>query len=343
MVSTRTARPGGRGGEIRLRSSVAPRRAPARCYRGVMAATLFELTLADLPAATDVLAAGCGFDRAPLVAAEKLFGPSPRGTPVAFGARLGGILLGVAAACGDRVRLIAVHPAARGQGLGSLLLGACEAEIWKTAARRARTLDEPGNYLAPGIDEDNHQVVSWFERRGYVRRDQHESLLVDVRTNPRVSVTRAAELAERARARGYEIRRARRDEAEDLSAVISIGFGGAWPHEVERALAFDPPGVHLACRDGRVAAFAAHDGNNQGLGWFGPSGTWPEHRGQGLGEALLVACMVDIAERHPVAEIAWIGPREFYERTVGTIGCRKFAVLTRDHPGRKTTVPPPHP
>lgn len=308
-----------------------------------MVPTLAELTLADLAAATDVLAAACGFDRAASVAAEKLFGGSPRGAPVAFGARLGGILLGVGAACGDRIRLIAVHPAARGQGLGSALLAACETAIWRTAARRARTLDEPGNYLAPGIDEDNHEVVAWLERRGYVRRDQHESLLVDVRTNPKVSVARAAELAERARARGYEVRRAASAEAEAISAAISIGFGGAWPLEVERALAFDPPGVHVAMHDGRLAAFAAHDGNNQGLGWFGPSGTWPEHRNQGLGEALLVACMVDIAERHPVAEVAWIGPREFYERTVGTIGCRKFAVMTRDHPARKTTIPPPHP
>ena len=307
-----------------------------------MQATLAELTLADLPTATEVLAASCGFDRAAAVAGEKLFGPSPRGTPIAFGARKGGILLGVAVACGDRIRLIAVHPAARGEGLGHALLAQCETAIWRTAARRARTLDEPGNYLAPGIDESNHSLIEWFERRGYVRRDQHESLLVDVRTNPKVCDVRAAELAERARARGYEIRRARRDEAEALSAAISIGFGGAWPHEVERALAFDPPGVHLAIHDGRLAAFAAHDGNNQGLGWFGPAGTWPEHRGQGLGEALLIACLNDIAQRHAVAEVAWIGPREFYERTVGTTGCRNFVVLTRDHPSRKTTIPPHH-
>lgn len=305
-----------------------------------MAVTLVELTLADLAAATDVLAAACAYDRAAAVAAEKLFGPSPRGTPIAFGARLGGILLGVAATCSDRIRLIAVHPAARGQGLGSALLAACEAAIWKTAARRARTLDEPGNYLAPGIDEQNHEALSWLARRGYVRRDERESLLVDVRTNPRVSQVRAAELAARAAVRGYEVRRAARGEAEAISAAISIGFGGAWPLEVERALTFEPPGLHVACRGGRLAAFAAHDGNNQGLGWFGPSGTWPEHRGVGLGEALLVACLVDIAERHPVAEIAWIGPREFYQRTVGSIGTRTFAVMTRDHPSKRTTLPP---
>ena len=149
------------------------------------------------------------------------------------------------------------------------------------------------------------------------------------RSNPKVSEARAAELAERARARGYEIRRAGRDEAEALSAAISIGFGGAWPHEVERALAYDPCGVHVALHDGRLAAFAAHDGNNQGLGWFGPAGTWPAHRGRGLGEALLLACLVDVAAARAVCEVAWIGPRPFYEKAAGIAGERRFWPMTK--------------
>lgn len=305
-----------------------------------MVATLAALDPGDLPAARDLLRASCAHDRAAQVAEEKLFGVSPRGAPVAFAARKGGILIGVAATCGDRVRLVAVHPAARGEGVGSQLLGACEAEVWKGAARRARMLDEPGNYLAPGVDVANVDAIAWLGRRGYIRRDEHTNLLVDVRTNPRVTVARAVELVARAAERGYEVRRARRDEAEALSAAISIGFGGAWPFEVERALASDPPGVHVASRDGRLAAFAAHDGNNRGLGWFGPAGTWPEHRGQGLGEALLVACLVDIAAAHPTAEIAWIGPREFYQRAVGVVGERTFAVMTKDSPFKRSTIPP---
>lgn len=305
-----------------------------------MVATLSELTPSDLPAARDLLAAACTFDRVAAVAEEKLFGLSPRGAPSSFGARLGGILVGVGVASGDRVRLIAVHPAARKQGIGSALLAECERVIWSNAARRARVCDEPGNYLAPGIDVDNADTVDWLERRGYQRRDEHENLVVDVRTNPKVSAARATELADRAAARGYEVRRARPDEVEDLSAAISIGFGGAWPFEIERACCNAPCGLHVAARDGRIAAFAARDGNNRGLGWFGPAGTWPEHRGQGLGEALLIAALVDIAVDHERAEIAWIGPKEFYEKTVGTVRARRFAVMTRDAPGRRSTIPP---
>jgi GNAT superfamily N-acetyltransferase len=113
---------------------------------------------------------------------------------------------------------------------------------------------------------------------------------------------------------------------------VSIGFGGAWPFEIERAATRTPCGLFVAERDGRIAAFAAHDGNNRGLGWFGPAGTWPEHRGQGLGEALLIACLVDVAAHQARSEIAWIGPREFYTRALGPLATRKFAVLTRDAP-----------
>ena len=305
-----------------------------------MVATLVELGLDDLPAARDVLAAACAHDKVAVVAHEKLFGVSPRGTPRTFGARKGGILVGVAAVCGDRVRVIGVHPAARGEGIGGQLLTACEPAIWQSAARRARLCDEPGNYLAPGIDLANAATIRWLERKGYIRRDLHTNLLVDVRTNPKVTPERGAELVARAAARGYQIRRAERSDSENLSAAISIGFGGAWPFEIERALCGEPSGVFVAWRAGRPAAFAAHDGNNQGLGWFGPAGTWPEHRGQGLGEALLVCCLLDIAVHHSVAEIAWIGPREFYEHAVGIVGERTFAVMTKDSPFKRATIPP---
>jgi GNAT superfamily N-acetyltransferase len=305
-----------------------------------MGATLAALEPADLAAACDVLHAACAHDKASLVAEEKLFGASPRGMPTAIGARKGGILIGVAATCGDRIRVLAVHPAARGEGIGGMLLKACEEQIWQNAARRARLLDEPGNYLAPGVDMSNADTIRWLEHKGYVCRDKHINLIVDVKKNPKVSAERAADLAARAAAQGYEVRRGAPHDSESLSAAISMGFGGAWPFEIERALCVEPPGVHVAWHDGRPAAFAAHDGNNQGLGWFGPAGTWPEHRGHGLGEALLIACLVDIAAAHDTAEIAWVGPREFYEKAVGVIGERTFAVMTKDSPFKRATIPP---
>ena len=152
-------------------------------------------------------------------------------------------------------------------------------------------------------------------------------MLIDVRGNPRVSAERAADAA--TRATGYEIRRARGDETALLDAVATE-FGGAWPFELARSLGHSPAGVHVALRDGAYCAFAAHDGNNRGLGWFGPTGTWPAHRGRGLGEALLLACLFDVAAEHDRCEVAWIGPRPFYDKVAGVAADRRFVLLARD-------------
>jgi GNAT superfamily N-acetyltransferase len=294
------------------------------------------LLRSHLPFAELVLADACAFDRASDVAEEKLFGPGPLsapragspppelGQPVAFGAwNDASEVVGVAATCGKWLRVLAVAPGARHRGAGSALLAACE----QAGARR--TLDQPGNYLAPGIDVRNTETIAWLERRGWQKAgDPRTNVLIQVRDNPRVTAERVAELTAAASAKGYEVRRARRDETSLLDAVAGE-FGGAWPHELSCALRYREPGVHVALKDGLYCAFAAHDGNNAGLGWFGPTGTWPAHRGQGLGEVLLLACLVDVAAEHSRCEVAWIGPRPFYDKVAGIVEDRHFVVLTK--------------
>ncbi len=278
-----------------------------------------------------MLDAACAFDRAADVAAEKLFEPGPSGDPQAFGAwGEDDQLVGVAAVAARWLRVIAVVPAARSRGAGSALLEACVAAARAAGQPRLRTLDEPGNYLAPGIDERNTNAIGWLERRGWRRSGEpRHNVLIDVRGNPRVSAERAAELARVAATRGFEIRRAYPDE-HALLAAVTAEFGGAWPFELARALDHQPAGVHVALRAGTYCAFAAHDGNNRGLGWFGPTGTWPAYRGRGLGEALLVACLVDVGVEHARCEVAWIGPRAFYDKVAGIADDRRFALLVRE-------------
>jgi len=303
--------------------------AAAVCYRRRV--RIDALNRSELAAAAEVLAAACPYDRAAPVADEKLFGDGPSGPPRAFGAWDGGALAGVAAVAGDRLRVLAVAPGARGRGIGGALLEACVDAARGAGHRRLHALDQPGNYLAPGIDERNTEAIAWLLRRGWQRPPRalpRVNLLVDVRGNPRVSAARADELAARAAAAGYEIRRADPDEHALLPAVAAE-FGGAWPFELASALRHEPAGVHVALHREAYCAFAAHDGNNRGLGWFGPAGTWPAHRGRGLGEALLLACLVDVADTHAQCEVAWIGPRPFYEKAAGVAGERRFVVLER--------------
>jgi mycothiol synthase len=303
------------------------------------------LDRAELAAATRLLATACEFDRADVVADEKLFGAGPSGVPRAFGAWDGDALVGVAAICARYLRVLAVVPAARRRGVGSALLDACERGARDAGEKRLRALDQPGNYLAPGIDERNVETIAWLEKRGWRRDgDPRSNVLIAVRDNPRVTIERAEELVSAARARGYEIRRARQPEYELLQAV-QTEFGNAWPFEVARALGYQPitgqtvatsqsfqgvSGVHVALLDDTYCAFAAHDGNNRGLGWFGPTGTWPDHRGKGLGEALLLACLVDVAVDHERCEVAWIGPRPFYEKSAGIVEDRRFVAILKD-------------
>jgi GNAT superfamily N-acetyltransferase len=276
-----------------------------------------------------VLDRACAFDRAGVVADEKLFGAGPSGAPQPFGAWEGDVLVGVASVAADRIRVLGVTPDARKRGTGAALLDACCAAARATGVTTLRTADQPGNYLAPGIDHRDTETLGWLERRGWRRHpDLRVNVLINVRDNPRVSAARAAQLAAEAARAGYQIRRARRDERALLEAITDE-YGGAWPFEVGQALGFDPPGVHVAVRGASYAAFAAHDGNNRGLGSFGPTATWLEHRGRGLAAALLVACLVDVAAHHPQCEVAWIGPRAFYDKVAGITAERRFVVLSR--------------
>ena len=79
-----------------------------------------------------------------------------------------------------------------------------------------------------------------------------------------------------------------------------------------------------------MIGFAAHDANNVGTGWFGPMGTAPEFRGRRIGEVLLKRCLADTrAQGLTQATIPWVGPTEFYERTVRARITRRFVRLEK--------------
>ena len=283
-----------------------------------------------LAPAQTLLASACPFDPAARVAEEKLFGASPAPETVTLAARDGERLAGVAVVSGRWLRLLAVDPAVRRRGVGSALLAEAEARARGWGATRLRTGDQPGNYLAPGVDVRNQALLHFFARHGYREGARYENLAVPLVGNDRVTVARAEALAGAAAARGAEVRRARPEDTSALLTFARDAFAPAWAFEVERALGNDPPGVHIAVAGGAVVAFACHDGNNRGLGWFGPAGTAPELRGKGIGQALLIPCLVDIAAAgHTEGVIAWIGPRRFYEEAAGARSDRSFVVLEK--------------
>ncbi len=123
---------------------------------------------------------------------------------------------------------------------------------------------------------------------------------------------------------GFEARRAGAGDREALSALVGR-YWPAWLDELRRALGNAPPTVYLASRGGEVLAFAAWDANNRGTGWFGPMGTAPAARRQGIGQLLLFHCLEDIRARgQRYATIPWVDPVEFYRRCAGAAVERVF-------------------
>ncbi len=296
--------------------------------------SLRPLAEKDLGEASVLMQTALPYDRISVVAREKLFGDNGTRAGRAIGAmdRRTGRLLGVLAQAGRWIKVLAVQKEERGRGIGGALLEDARRALPKDAdARqqatplRLRIGDHPGNYLSPGIDERYQEGRTFFLRRGFHEVGRVQNLRALVRQNPLVTQDRALELREQAASLGYVVRRAKAADASSLLAMIGREFARVWALEVARAMAGD--GVHAAfLPSGEPVAFAAHDGNNRGLGWFGPMGTLTTHRGKRLGEALLLACLLDVSDRPEGGTIAWVGPVEFYRRACGARMDREFVV-----------------
>ena len=272
-----------------------------------------------------------------VVAEEKLFGGDPPGrvSGVLAARRDGGRLLGVAAWAGRWLKLLAVDPAARGRGVGAALLAACEAAARVAGAQVVRTLDHPGNYVSPGLDDRYDH--GWLRRRGYAVVEKNRNLRVALGGNALVTRARADAAGARVAAAGLRIvKLASTSTSTEFAAVLALAekaFAPVWAFELAKATR-GPGGVFAAFRGDAAVGFAAIDGNNAGLGWFGPAGTLPDERGRGIGEALLLECLLAAQARgRDHAIIAWIGPEEFYRKVAGAVPDRSFVVLSRSLAG----------
>ncbi len=264
------------------------------------------------------------FDAISVVANEKLFGSNGKRAGTALGAWDGQTLVGVLATAGRWIKLIAVAPSHRRRGIGSSLVNAAQKSA---GTSQLRVCDHPGNYLSPGIDARYTDAQKFLESCRFKVIGEVFNLRAQLVNNPRITDGKKAELVEKAASKGYVVRRAERAEELPLGGWIEHTFAPVWAHEMLLALAGPRQAVHLAFKDDVPVAFACADGNNQGLGWFGPAGTSEEHRGAGLGEALLISCLLDVRDTPEGGVIAWVGPREFYRKVCGAVEDRKFLVF----------------
>ena len=124
-------------------------------------------------------------------------------------------------------------------------------------------------------------------------------------------------LAQQAEA-GIDIRRAIAAEKNVVVNWVRHSFYPEWVSECEVAFSRQPVTCYIAVKGVQLVGFACHDATYRNF--FGPTGVSETHRGQGIGQALLLACLHAMAAQgYGYAIIGGGGPAEFYTKVVGAI------------------------
>lgn len=123
---------------------------------------------------------------------------------------------------------------------------------------------------------------------------------------------------EKPRANGFEIRKPIGPEKHVIIDWIKTHFNAGWGSEAEMAIMNRPITCFIATKDRKVYGFGCYDATVRGF--FGPTGVDEATRGQGIGAALLLACLHDMhAMGYAYAVIGGAGPTKFYEKVVGAV------------------------
>lgn len=263
-----------------------------------------EATLADLEPLTTLLRRANNTPHDLVrVAQEKCFGEGMKGAPAV---RVFGDFAGVSVTCGEALRILAVAPEQRRHGIGSALL--------RDAESRGVSLigAEAGNYFTPGVLASDAATIAFFRSRGY----QESARTLNLEAEPQLSDPFP------------DVRRATHSDRQRVLDFIRHDFGAIWQFEASHAFDAVEPTIFYAEENGTVVGFAAHDVNNRGLGWFGPTGVRKSLRGKGIGSRLLRASLGDLRRLgYSRVVIPWTDAVEFYQRACGARVTEHFVVL----------------
>ena len=117
---------------------------------------------------------------------------------------------------------------------------------------------------------------------------------------------------------GIKIRKPIGSEKSLLVQWVRENFGDFWANEMDIGLSRLPISCYIAQHEKEVIGFACYDA--AALGYFGPVGVLEAFQGQGIGKALMLACLIEMRLKgYGYAIIGWVGPQEFYEKTIGAI------------------------
>ncbi|WP_412070133.1 GNAT family N-acetyltransferase [Rubrivirga sp. IMCC43871] len=283
----------------------------------------------DLGAAHALWASGAPLDPlAPDALADLLWGDGANALAAESDGRLVGLGAGALWPVADEVRgsvrAVLVARDARRQGVGTALLAGVETDLRQRGAAEARLVEGAPVYLTPGVDARATDALAFVDSRGYVPFAESVDLAADL-DQPLGTADDETRLA----AAGVAVHRASEADRAGLTALLDAHWP-AWQAEADRALAQDPPPLHVAVRDARVLGFAAHSVTPLARGRFGPMGTAPEARGLGIGAVLLRRCLRDLRDDgRPQVVIGWAAALPFYESAVGASVARRYRRLAK--------------
>ena len=119
-------------------------------------------------------------------------------------------------------------------------------------------------------------------------------------------------------AAGITVRRALPPERHLILDWIGPRFSDFWVSEAATGMSQMPPTLLIAVRDKQLLGFACYD--TTAKGFFGPTGVDESARGQGIGEALLLATLRAMRDAgYAYAVIGDPGPVEFYQKRLDAL------------------------
>ncbi|TWV30472.1 GNAT family N-acetyltransferase [Streptomyces misionensis] len=229
-----------------------------------------------------------------------------------------------------------VDPAARGHGLGRLLL--TEALDWLRAHGRTRVdfSSYTPNYLLPGLDAGTYpeaaKLLDSLDFRTLYEAAAMDRSLVGYRL-PEAVTRRRDELM----AQGYRFKTPADDDLVELIALARDHFTPDWARAIRECLVSGtPPDRIVVVREpaGSLVGWAMHGAYESAQERFGPFGVLARMRGTGLGKVLLHLVLARMrAHGAHGAWFLWTGERSpagHLYRTAGFTTTRVFRVLRRE-------------
>ena len=121
-----------------------------------------------------------------------------------------------------------------------------------------------------------------------------------------------------------------------ITGWVATRFGPGWASEAQVALSNRPVTLWIATRETTLLGFACFDATARSF--FGPIGVDDSARGQGLGAALLRACLADMRSfGYGYAIAGCVGAPAFFKRVAGAVE------IADSSPGLYASRLPPEP